>query len=432
MLVGQQAQQALRCQGPELAAQGGAWANYDSTDEKAASEATVIIVEEDRSGLAALRQAVPERWRALGFSALEEADGARLQPGRPVVMVLGPSQASAGTLDRVGALLRATPGMAAVLVVDEPSSELMRLALRAGVSDALDSKALAGQLGPAIAEIACQLERDLADAEASGRHLAAPMATRHGLVTSVFSPKGGVGKSVVAVNLATALTMRTREPTVILDLDLQFGDVAVMLRLQPRHTFIDAVSAGDLLDETLLRSFLARHEKSGVYVLAAPTSPSDADLVTPADMLRVLDLLKEMFAYVVIDTPPHLSEVVLQAVAASDTVAFVLAMDVPSVKNARLGLQAFQLLQLPLDKVALLLNRADSRVHLADHDVERALELRVDLAFPSEVAVPQSVNQGLPVLLAYPRSRFGSQVHQLAELVLARADTKVARQRRKQ
>ena len=231
-----------------------------------------------------------------------------------------------------------------------------------------------------------------------------------------------MGKSVLAVNLAAALARTSGEPVVVLDLDLQFGDVAVMLRLQPLHTFTDAISAGDLLDETLLRSFLARHEKSGVYVLAAPTSPSEADHVDSAAMLRVLDLLRDMFGHVVIDTPPHLSEVVLQAVAESDLVSFVVAMDVPSVKNARLGLQAFSLLQLPLAKVVLLLNRAGSKVHLAPHDIERVLEMKVDLSLPSDVAVTQSVNQGVPVLLEYPRSPFSGQVILLADLVLTRAD----------
>ena len=307
-------------------------------------------------------------------------------------------------------------------MVDQPSSELMRLALRAGVNDALQLSEVASQLAVAVTELAHRLEGDLAQGAAKAERLMRTGGPRRGFVTSIFSPKGGVGKSVMAVNLAAALVRRSSEPVVILDLDLQFGDVAVMLRLQPRHTFTDAISAGDLLDETLLRSFLARHEKSGVYVLAAPTSPSEADQVDPAAMLRVLDLLRDMFGHVVVDTPPHLSEVVLQAVAASDAVAFVVGMDVPSVKNARLGLQAFELLQLPLGKMLLLLNRADSKVHLADHDIEKVLEMKVDLAFPSEAIVPQSVNQGVPALLEYPRSRFAGQIHQLADLVLARAE----------
>ncbi len=118
-----------------------------------------------------------------------------------------------------------------------------------------------------------------------------------------------------------------------------------------------------------------------------------------------------MFEFVVIDSPPHLSEVVLQAVAESDTIGFIVALDVPSVKNARLGLQAFGLLQLPMERVLLILNRADSKVHLAVSDLERALEMKVELALPSEAAVPQSVNQGVPVMLEYPKSRFATQHH---------------------
>ncbi len=385
-----------------------------------ATRAVVLVVEEDPALRRQLLQAIPQKAGAQGFPGLDELDGAKFRPGSPLVLVLGPSQARADALERVGSLLKATRGAGAVLVVEHPSGKVMSLALRSGVNDAIELSDLGSQLAAVLGELAYQLDAELS--APPPRHEPGSAGRRRAFVTTVFSPKGGVGKSVVAVNLAAALARRSGEPVVILDLDLQFGDVAVMLRLQPLHTFTDAISAGDLLDETLLRSFLARHEKSGVYVLAAPTSPSEADHVDPGAMLRVLDLLRDMFSHVVIDTPPHLSEVVLQAVAESDMVGFVVAMDVPSVKNARLGLQAFSLLQLPLNKVVLVLNRAGSKVHLAPHDIERVLEMKVDLSLPSDVTVIQSVNQGVPVLLEYPRSPFSGQVSQLADLVLTRAD----------
>jgi pilus assembly protein CpaE len=384
-----------------------------------------MIFETNAEVLDLLYEALPEAWGAQSFAALEDANGAHFHPKYGLVLVLGPSQVSDATLERVSAVLKTVPAAAAVLVVERPSAELMRVALRAGVDDAVELSSVGLHLANTVSELADRLERELADAAFRADDLRGVSSPRRGLVTSVFSPKGGVGKSVISVNLAAALARRTGEPVVILDLDLQFGDVAVMLRLQPLHTFRDAVSAGNLLDQALLGSFLARHEKSGVYVLAAPTSP-EVDQVDPVAMLRVLGLLREMFAYIVVDTPPHLSEVVLQAVAASDTVAFVVAMDVPSVKNASRGLRTFELLQLPLGKVLLLLNRAHSRVHLTDRDIERVLEMRVDLAFPSEVIVPQSVNQGSPALLTHPRSRFSVQMDHLAELVLVRAEEALA------
>ncbi len=384
----------------------------------------LILVEADQAVLARMGAALPAGWGAQAFADLDELDGAPVRPDDPVVLVLGPSQAGEVQLGRVAALLRGTPGVGAVLVVDRLSSDLMRLSLRAGIDDAIDVAQVASELPSAVSDLVGRLEEDLSTARAAaqdGRTLHGRRPAR-AAVTSVFSPKGGVGKSVLAVNLAAALAQSCGQPVAILDLDLQFGDVSVMMRLQPAHTLSDAISAGDLLDETLLRSFLVRHDKSGVYVLGAPTSPSDADQVEPATILRVLELMREMFAHVIIDTPPHLSEVVLQAVAESDLVAFLVAMDVPSVKNARLGLQAFDLLRLPMDKVLLVLNRADSKVHLAPHDVERALELRVHLSLPSDPVVPQSVNQGVPVQIAYPRSRFAGQVAQLAEIVMSRAE----------
>jgi pilus assembly protein CpaE len=384
------------------------------------ASSSVLLVEEDRQVLDHLVKAVRGATPAQAFANLDALEGAEVNPGRPVLLVLGPSQATPDVLDRVGALLKATPGAGAVLVVEHSSTALMRLALRAGIDDAIELSQIATHLPDALNELALRLEDELAAPPA--KHAAGRNAHRRAFVTTVFSPKGGVGKSVTAVNLATALARSSGEPVVVLDLDLQFGDVAVMLRLQPVHTFTDAVSAGDLLDETLLRSFLVRHEKSAVAVLAAPTSPSEADRVDSSAMLRVLDTLRGMFAHIVIDTPPHLSEVVLQAVAESDMVGFVVEMDVPSVKNARLGLQAFELLQLPMAKVVLILNRANSKVHLKPDDIERFLEMKVDIALPSDAAVPQSINQGVPALLEYPRSQYAAQIDQLAGLVLARAE----------
>ena len=384
--------------------------------------AAVIVVEADAGTRNNLSQLLPPGWVPQAFGSLDEADGARIEPGRPVILLLGPSQATEDALQRAAATLKATPGTGAVLVLDFVSPRLMSLALRAGVNDAVNLESADEHLAKALADLARRLEDDIGRHRDDRHRTTPPSALPAGFITSVFSPKGGVGKSVIAVNLAAALIRRTGEPVVVVDLDLQFGDVAVMLRLQPRHTIADALGAGDLLDEALLRTFLARHDKSGIFVLPAPISPSEADLASPTPMLRVLELLRDMFPYVVVDTPPHLSELVLQAVAASDAIAFLVGLDVPSVKNAHLGLQAFDLLQVPRSKVALVLNRSDSKVHLTTRDIETALETTIDVGFPSDLTVPQSVNQGQPALLAYPRSRFTAQAYELADLVLARAD----------
>lgn len=380
----------------------------------------VLVIESDPDLLYRLSKALPNPFGGYTFAGIDEVDFSRFPKGSVGVVVLGPSQARDEVLDKVGPFLKQRPGTGAVLVVLEPSADVLRAALRAGVNDAIELAGLEAQLPQAVRELAQRLNEELASAAAEARLRTDQARGRKGWVTTVFSPKGGVGKSVVSVNLAAALARKTGKPSVIFDLDLQFGDVAVMLRLQPVHTVVDAVSAGSLLDQSLLQTFLVRHEKSNVWVLAAPTAPSEADQIDPGSMLQVLGLLQEMFENVVIDSPPHLSDVVLQAVAESDSVVFIVALDVPSVKNARLGLQAFDLLQFPTEKVMLVINRADSKVHLAVNDIERALALKVDLSLPSEAMVPRSVNQGVPVLLEYPKSRFAAQIEQLADKVIGR------------
>ena len=398
-----------------------------TVDTPGGRKAMVVVVEQDQRLLNALARALPKPFGAHSLASFDGLDLGRYQDGRVVVLVLGTSQVKEDVLDKVGSLLRDRPGTGAVMVVAEPSTEVLRLSLRAGIDDAIAFADIERQLPQAVADLLLQLDNGLTEAAAVAAaaaeaiRSAAPPREKKGWATMVFSPKGGVGKSVVSVNLATALARDTKKPVAIFDLDLQFGDVAVMLRLDPVHTVVDAVSAGARLDESLLQTFLVHHEKSNVWVLAAPTAPSNADQVTPSDMVRILSLLRQMFDFVVIDSPPHLSEVVLQAVAESDTIAFIVALDVPSVKNARLGLQAFGLLQLPMERVLLVLNRADSKVHLAVNDLERALEMKVELALPSEAAVPQSVNQGVPVMLEYPKSRFAGTITQLSSMVLARA-----------
>lgn len=394
----------------------------------ASASGTVLVVEADARLREHLCNCLPIELSVRSFGSLAQADGASILAGRPAVLVLGPSQATEAGLAQVGAALEATPGTGAVLILDSASVELMRLALRAGVHDALSLASADEHLAGVVADLLARLEDELeATGGQSGR---APSAgTNKGFVTTVFSPKGGVGKSVVAVNLAAGLVQRTAGPVVVVDLDLQFGDVAVMLRLQPRHTFSDAVSA-ELLDQELLRSFLARHEASGVFVLAAPTSPSEADLVEAASLLRVLDLLQAMFPYVVIDTPPQLSELVLQAVTHSGAVVFVVGLDVPAAKSAHLGLQAFDLLGVQREKLVVALNRAGSHVHLTARDIEKALGITLDIGLPSELAVPQSVNEGQPALLAYPRSRFAAQALALADLVTSKAEQLTQRAQR--
>ncbi|MDA8291572.1 MAG: P-loop NTPase [Actinomycetota bacterium] len=381
----------------------------------------VLVLEHDPELVDAVADALGDalggRYEVRAISNADPLTGLALADR--AVVVLGPASSDRDTIARVGDIARSRPGLGALVLVERASADLLRTALRAGIDDALEMSSAPDDLLEAVDALWSRLE--VSRVSSNGQHPGRPgLAT----VTTVFSPKGGVGKSVVAINLAVALARGAEKPVAILDLDLQFGDVAVMLRLQPVHTIVEAAAAGDQLDEVLMSSLVARHDPSGVLVLAAPTTPSAADQIRPKDMLTILGVLRTMCSHVVIDTPPHLDEVVLQAVSESDDVAFVVGMDVPSVKNARLGLQAFELVQLPLEKVVLVLNRADSKVHLAVRDVERSLQVKVDVNLPSEALVPESVNEGVPAILRSPKARFSSKIEALARLVVERTSAR--------
>jgi pilus assembly protein CpaE len=236
-----------------------------------------------------------------------------------------------------------------------------------------------------------------------------------GRVVTVSSTKGGSGKTVVATNLATALARRSARPVVLVDADLQFGDVAVMLRLNAAHTIIDAIPAIDRLDAQFLRSLLVRHEPSGLHVLAAPLDPALADRVSGSEMHRILEVLRSFCGHVVVDTPAQFNDVVIALIEHSDDVLMVAGLDIPNIKNTKLGLQTLRLLQVGDEKITLLLNRADSKVQLDVGEVERTLGLRAGCLIPSDIVVPQSVNKGIPVVLDAPRSDVARALEGLAE-----------------
>jgi pilus assembly protein CpaE len=228
--------------------------------------------------------------------------------------------------------------------------------------------------------------------------------------------KGGSGKTVVATNLAVALARRSDRPVALVDFDLQFGDVAVMLRLHAPHTIVDAVPATDRLDAQFLRSLLIRHEPSGLHVLPAPLDPSLAERVTGADALRILEVLRTFCGHVVIDTPAQFNDVVLAALEAADDIVVVAGMELPNVKNTKLGLQTMQRLGIADSKIRLLVNRSNTKVQLDLKEVERTLGLRAEAHIPSDIVVPQAVNRGVSVVLDAPRSDVARAFEELANL----------------
>jgi pilus assembly protein CpaE len=345
----------------------------------------------------------------------------RLRPRVPAVVVFGPGLSDGSGLADIEGITRRWPEVAAILVAAELSTGLLQQALRAGIKDVLVSPTEAQQLRESVERVAHSFAIvPTGPAPVTGE------GTERGQVITVSSTKGGAGKSVVATNLAVALARRSDRPVVLVDADLQFGDVAVMMRLTANHTVVDAVAAMGRLDAQLLNSLLVRHDPSGLLILPAPIEPSFAERVTGADMIRILEVLQSFCAYVVVDTPAQFNDVVLALIDHSDNVVLVAGMDIPNIKNMKLGLQTLRLLSVPEAKLRLLLNRADAKIKLDVGEVERALGLKAECLVPVDVVVPQTVNKGVPLVLDAPRSEVAKAFERLADLFAQGAAAPVA------
>jgi pilus assembly protein CpaE len=332
--------------------------------------------------------------------------------GIPLVAVLGPSCAGPDGLAAAEKLIADRPEVGAILIAPELSTEVFRQALRAGIRDVLPAPVDTTQLADAVRRVVETLSTTRAPAVQSQVDPTGEL----GHVITVFSTKGGAGKSVIAANLAVVLARRSPRPVILVDADLQFGDIAVMLKLAPQHTIVDAVGSIDRLDASLLQNLLVKHEPSGVFVLPAPLEPAFADQIGAEEMVRIVEMLRTFADYVVVDTPAYFNDVVLGLIEISDDVLLVAGMDIPNIKNVKIGLQTLRLLNTPMSKLRLVLNRANSKVKLDVGEVERTLQVKADCLIPSDVVVPQSVNKGAPVVLDAPKSGVARSIEQLADL----------------
>jgi pilus assembly protein CpaE len=232
-------------------------------------------------------------------------------------------------------------------------------------------------------------------------------------LVAVLGPKGGTGKTLVATNLAVALAQRDAN-VVLVDLDLQFGDIGLALGLSPERTMYDLMKAGAPFDHEKLDRHLIRHS-SGVKVLIAPTRPDQASAVS-IDFLRdIYASLRTMCDAVIVDTPPGFTPEVIATIDVSSEVCMVGMLDSLSLKNTKLGLETLDLMGYDSDHVSLLLNRADSRVGITPDDVSTIVGRPPDVSVPSDREIPRSVNEGTPIVAARPSSGAARAFRALAD-----------------
>ncbi|MEP6910764.1 MAG: AAA family ATPase [Actinomycetota bacterium] len=332
-------------------------------------------------------------------------EGAGALTGGHLQAVLHATRSSALPADELAAIREYTQAPIVLLASGE-SSALLEEALDADVADVL--------LLPQLTE---NVVFAIRKASHSGRRGANARPRGAGRVITVFSPKGGTGKTVTATNLATSFAKYAGKRTLLLDLDLQFGDAAIMLGIEPEKTIQDLVTAPGELDTEKLAGYITRHS-SGLDVLPAPIRPEDAELVTEAKLARLMEVAKESYDLIVVDTSPFFHGPMLATLDQTDDLLLLCGLDVPTIKNVRLSLQTLQLLSFPPERVRVVLNRANSNVGMKKGEVEAALEAKIRFEIPSDRAVPLAVNRSNPAVLSDPKSDFSRALRDMAKTLM--------------
>jgi pilus assembly protein CpaE len=328
------------------------------------------------------------------------------------VLVLACAEQSDTALSFIRLAVKRHPQRPVVVLCDAASNGFVGRVFEAGADDLMQFAALADP--DAAAGLSEQVAFFLRKVVARKTGTSVASATSSGRMICVLGPKGGIGKTLTAANLAVTLAGAGHSVAVV-DLDLQFGDVGLALGLSPDRTIFDLARSSGSLDAEKLGAYMAVHE-SGACVLLAPTRPDQASSITGEFLDGVYALLRSFVDYVIVDTPPGFSPEVITSIDSSSDVCMVGMLDSLSLKNTKLGLETLELMGYDNERVRLVLNRADSRVGITSDDVTEVVGRTPDVLVPSHRDVTRSVNQGVPIALAQPRSEAARAFKQLAAM----------------
>ena len=331
-------------------------------------------------------------------------------------------------------ILQNQPHVQVIILSVQGDQNYMRRAMLAGARDFLTKPPMADELISAIhraGEMAQQERAKNAQIQAipsaSGAPVAKGLSLTRGKVVTIYSPKGGTGCTTIAVNLAMALHNEDTRTTIV-DGNFQYGDVAVFVNEQGKNTIIDLATRVNELDPEIVEGVMLKHAASGVHVLAAPSRPEYSEKVSGDQFAELIDYLRQMYAYVVIDTTPLLTDITLAAIDKSDVIVLVTTQDIPSIKNARLFLDLLQTIGIERERIVFSMNRYDKRIAITPERVGDNLKQPISAVIPlDEKVVVPAVNRGVPFILDNKTQPSARGILTLAESVreaLATAELK--------
>ena len=377
-----------------------------------ADNPTVVIIDQNPENRAELP-------RLLQQAAVTVAGGAGYGVEAPTVVgelhpdfiLLGLEEPVTRGLQTMDAVAEVAPHTPIIVYSSLTDAAVIRKAVLAGARDyvgvPLTPEALAASIQAVLEQEATRARR------LSGERVErAPGGT----VLTIFGAKGGIGKTTIATNLATALSRETGDSVVLVDMDTRFGDVAVMMDMASDKTVTEAARDTDKLDRASIRDYLLNHP-AGVSVLPAPQNPSDWEMIGPEQIEKIVRVLSQTFDYVLLDTPGTFNEVVGISLELATVVLLITSMDVASIKDTVMALNMLRAWSFPEEKIKLLINHSNTANSIRDTDVARTLDYEIFWQIPFDQAVSRAGQLGQPVLLSSPRSRVSQNLAELARTI---------------
>jgi pilus assembly protein CpaE len=326
----------------------------------------------------------------------------------PDIFVVAVEEPVARSLQTVESLADAAPHTPAVVYSTMSDAAAVRRAMVAGARDYLIQPVKPEELVRSIHGVLEQEERKRMRLSGETLETAA-----RGTVITVFGAKGGIGKTTISTNLATALVRATGSTVALVDMDTRFGDVAIMMDVAVEQSIADLARRVDDLDRDQVRDYLVRHH-SGAMILPAPLHPTEWRNLMPQHIEKIIGLLGQSFDYVVIDTPGTFNEIIAVTLEQASMVLLVTSMDIASIKDTALALEMLRAASISEDKVKLTINHCTSANSLREEDVQRVLEYDVFWRVPHDLSVASSTQLGQPIVLTKPYARVSRSITDMA------------------